>query len=314
MEPADNACTISVVIPVYRDASRAIEALESLGMQELPDGVGLDVVVVDDGSGDGTAELIKARAPDFARIIALPANRGRSKARNIGASHAKGRTIVFMDCDCSPVQPRFLQSHWDAINRGHAASTGHVTGIDGNFWDKYQRDSSARRARQHAQGIAFAGSSQNLAVSKDAFETIGGFDEDFLAYGFEDRDLLIRLSQQAGIAWTDTATVRHHDTLNLPGVCAKMMQAGETTGLRFACIHPQEYRALGYAAIDVRQHGWLRRLDKLVGVHIARLANATDGCLDCPWLPYRCKKAMVKLITALAYMRGTTLAEKPDAD
>jgi glycosyltransferase involved in cell wall biosynthesis len=305
-----DASVVSVVIPVYRDAERARGAVAAILGQALPAGTSLEIVVVDDGSGDGTAEQLARLDEPRMRLRALPHNVGRSAARNAGAMAAQGAALVFMDCDCLPVGDHFIAAHLRALQDA-VASTGRVTGDGTGFWDRYQREASMRRERQHATGVTYAGSSQNLAVRATAFAAIGGFDTGYRRYGFEDRDLLLRLGKQGRIAWAADAEVRHMDALTLKEVSQKMM-AGEHSSARFAHDHPEAYRALGYAALDARLHGWLRPAG-LVAAPIAKAAATSidrSGALE--RLPYPAARVLAKTVCAMAYLAGTSMPTPRD--
>src|ERR1700761_1696216 len=134
---------VSVIIPVYRDWQRATRLVEALERQTLSSGIELDIVVVDDGSNDqGSSNLFHQRQ---GLLVTLPENRGRAAARNIGFQAAKGSIIIFMDCDCLPADDDYINAHVRAISPGVVASTGHVFGLGGGFWDLYQQRASLRR-------------------------------------------------------------------------------------------------------------------------------------------------------------------------
>lgn len=297
---------ISVVIPVYRDGARAVAAAQALLRQCLPDDMSRQVVIVDDGSGDDTATTLSTINDSRVQVLILDQNQGRSAARNAGAQHARGETIVFMDCDCLPLDDTFLASHVDALSDDYVASTGSVTGTGGGFWDRYQRDASARRERQHRNGLSAAGSSQNLAVRKGAFERVGGFDTKYRHYGFEDRDLLLRFAEMGEIAWAQNNGVRHLDTLTLGAVSSKMIEAGEYTSGMFLERHSDAYRTLGYTALDVRHRRWLRPLAAAVGPLLPTLARSMEPVLHYKWVPYAVSKAAVKIISAASFCYGTS--------
>ncbi|MFN8017747.1 MAG: glycosyltransferase [Acidimicrobiales bacterium] len=90
---------------------------------------GLEVLVVDDGSGDGTGAAARAAGAD--RVIELPVNRGKGAAVRAGVLAASGRTIAFTDADLSyaPGQieglARAVEEGWDVVvgNRHHRDST-----------------------------------------------------------------------------------------------------------------------------------------------------------------------------------------------
>jgi glycosyltransferase involved in cell wall biosynthesis len=295
---------VSVVIPVYRDGTRALAAARAMAAQVLPAGMALEIVLVDDGSDDDTPALL-AREAAPARVLRLERNTGRSAARNAGAQAVTGTVVVFMDCDCLPTRADFLSAHLSALDRDAVASSGAVTGGGDGFWDRYQHEASLRRERQHAAGAPYSGSSQNLAVRKAAFEQVGGFDTGYRQYGFEDRDLLLRLAGLGRIAWTPEAVVRHLDTLSLAEVSRKMVEAGEHSSPRFAARHPDAYRALGYARLDARARPFLRLVAIPLDAMIAPLSRLLDGMLSGPALPYVVKALLVRLVTGASYLSGT---------
>lgn len=84
----------SVVIAAYNQRERLLEAIESVSRQTLP---AHEVIVVDDGSSDGTADAVRARYPDVQVIV--QENRGKGIARNHGAFVATGDWLCFLDHD-----------------------------------------------------------------------------------------------------------------------------------------------------------------------------------------------------------------------
>jgi dolichyl-phosphate beta-glucosyltransferase len=129
--PAPGEQRLSVIVPAYGEAA-AIGATVRRIRTELAavaeDG-GLEVVVVDDGSGDGTAAAARAAGAD--QVLEFPDNRGKGAAVRAGMLVATGRTLVFTDADLSyaPAQIERLldavESGWDVVvgNRHHEGST-----------------------------------------------------------------------------------------------------------------------------------------------------------------------------------------------
>ncbi|WP_079417027.1 glycosyltransferase family 2 protein [Thiomonas intermedia] len=114
--PIDPEALVSVVIPAYNACSTIAQTLDSLLAQTHRN---LDVVVVDDGSTDGTAEILEAYAGRV-RVI-RQANAGIAVARNVSVQAARGDYIALLDADdlCRPdriaMQLRYLQSHPDIL-------------------------------------------------------------------------------------------------------------------------------------------------------------------------------------------------------
>ena len=90
---------VSVIITAHDEAAFLGAAIDSVLAQELPAD---EILVVDDGSVDGTRAVMDARAaarPDVIRTITLPRNRGAPFARNTGAAQARGELLAFLDGD-----------------------------------------------------------------------------------------------------------------------------------------------------------------------------------------------------------------------
>lgn len=306
-----NAPTISVVIPCYRDAKRAGAAARAACSQGDVASIALEVIIVDDGSGLADNLLLQEDASrlDRVTVLSLPRNAGRSVARNAGAAAARGEYLLFMDSDCLPLG-NWASLHAATLANGAIASTGDVQGSgDSGFWDMYQRRASKRRARLHGAGADFAGSSQNLAVRRSAFREVGGFDEGYSRYGFEDRDLLARLAQLGPIRHEPDAIVAHQDHLCMLGTARKMRESAVHSSDRFRLQHPEAYRRLGYAAADVALKPWLWPLVPLARLCVEPMAKALDALERRGAVPFWIGAIVVKLVSALAYLDGTALRE-----
>lgn len=303
---------ISVIVPVFRNATSALDLVEVLLQQRLPADASLEIIVVDDGSADGSADLLREHENPQIRVVALPRNMGRAVARNMGANRASGEFLFFIDCDCRPQDRGFLSAHLDVLRGGYIASLGPVVsqGEAGAFWPRYQNDASLRRERQHSRGTMYSGTTANFAVLAGVYRQSSGFDPRYTRYGFEDRDLLVRLSRQGSLGWCSEARVTHLDNLTLSGVLEKMRLAGGASAALFAQDHPDAYRSLGFAALDVRLHPGLRPIATLTKP-LLLIAPVVDRLLGQRWIPYRAAKPIVKMLVALAYMQGTTLAPQP---
>jgi len=86
---------VSVIIPTHNRLPMLIEAIHSVLKQDFED---FELIVVDDGSTDGTAEEIR-KFGGRVKLLQHPENRGVSAARNKGILHAKGKYIAFLDSD-----------------------------------------------------------------------------------------------------------------------------------------------------------------------------------------------------------------------
>lgn len=115
--PAPGDLRLSVVLPAYRQEAVVGESVARVRAALAEVGDDLEVVVVDDGSGDDTAARAEAAGAD--RVVVHPVNRGKGAAVRSGAAVARGRTIAFTDTDLAydPAQILGLlaevESGWD---------------------------------------------------------------------------------------------------------------------------------------------------------------------------------------------------------
>ena len=89
---------VSVIIPTYNNGGVLARTLGALLTQTFPPNR-YEIVIIDDGSTDGTAEMVgRLRGPVAIRYVAQPKS-GRAAARNLGARVARGRVLLFLDSD-----------------------------------------------------------------------------------------------------------------------------------------------------------------------------------------------------------------------
>jgi glycosyltransferase involved in cell wall biosynthesis len=104
---------LSVLIPYYRDDPG--DLLAALDHQAKPLGDAVEMLVLDDGSGDDalarrTAETVSSMAA-AARLLRLAANEGRAKGRNRLMAQARAERLLFLDADMLPDRPSFLADY-----------------------------------------------------------------------------------------------------------------------------------------------------------------------------------------------------------
>ena len=108
---------ISVVIATHNQQERLRLVLAGLRGQTASD-VRFEVVIVDDGCSDGTAEMLDEVGRQMAlKVVRLRPNEGRCRARNRGVEAATGEFVAFLDGDALP-HPQWLQHHIEALEQG----------------------------------------------------------------------------------------------------------------------------------------------------------------------------------------------------
>jgi GT2 family glycosyltransferase len=226
---------VSVVVPTYNRAVSLGRLLGHLANCELPAG-GAEIVVVDDGSSDDTAEVV-ARSP-IDVVFIRQANAGAAAARNKGWRAARGAVIAFVDDDCVP-SPTWLVDLVEALDRepGWAAVGGAIEPLVDGMVARFVQ---AERLVGHGadeRGVRYLVTA-NAAFRRTALEAVGGFDEDFPAAAGEDTDLGFRLAA-AGMALGTTASalVLHDHRTSIRGLYRTYHRHGQARS-RLARAHP----------------------------------------------------------------------------
>jgi glycosyltransferase involved in cell wall biosynthesis len=242
---------VSVVIPA-RDEARTIgRTLEAVFAQESP-GIELEVLVVDDGSEDATAEVASGAG---ARVLRLDRRyRGGSPgaARNRGAAAATGDPVVFLDADCAPA-PGWLDALLDAHDRGEVVVGGALDAPPGlpatARCDHYCGSYHVHPERP--AGYVPNHTPANLSVRRDAFLEGGGFAERLpLADGHEELPWQARLARRgARIRFEPRAVVLHHNRSGLSNLLRRHYRWGysalEGKAATGACRWPWLYQRPG---------------------------------------------------------------------
>ena len=178
-ETPSNPPLVSVIMAAYNAAEHIGEALQSVLRQEWQP---LEVVVVDDGSTDGTAEIVRSY-PDV--LYVHQENQGPSAARNAAVEHSSGRFVANFDSDdlLPPTrvgdQARFLLAHPEV-----GAVFGRQEWINAPEW----------MARDSVYGDVDGIPLSSVMFRREVFFDLGGYDTSFV-HG-EDMDLLVRMRER----------------------------------------------------------------------------------------------------------------------
>lgn len=193
----------AVIIPTRGGAAKLHYPLDALEQQTEKD---FQVIVVCDGDIDDSAQVVenyKKRGNLNIDAIVFEENQGRSKALNAGHRAANAEILIRCDDDLEP-KPDYIAQHI----RYH--ETDHETGVIGLVHNKYP-DTPHARAYGHYRDQLFRKAAYarpqdehwnywnaNASLSKKMFEQIGGYDERYRLYGWEDVDMG-RMLHDAGV-------------------------------------------------------------------------------------------------------------------
>lgn len=183
----------TVVVPAHNAAATLGDCLRALLHQTFPREA-YEILVVDDGSTDNTAEVARALG---VRVLSQP-HRGAAAARNLGACHARGGILCFTDADCRPAQD------WLAELLLPFQADPEVAGARGVYRSE-QQEPLARlvqweyedryRRTEVFPRIDFV-DTYSAAYRTDLFLAQGGFDESFPGASVEDQEFSFRLAEQ----------------------------------------------------------------------------------------------------------------------
>jgi GT2 family glycosyltransferase len=194
---------VTVCVSTFQRADRLARLLEALAGQGVP---GLEVVVYDDASTDGTAALLtRWQQSDRLDLTVLrgAANRGPAYGRNAAWRAARAPLVLFTDDDCVPAEG------W-AREHVAAAGPGRVT-VGRTVPNPEQAANDGPFSRSLRMEDATRFETANVAYPRELLEELGGFDESFSRAAGEDTDLGFRaLAAGAQAAFVPTALV-HHD-------------------------------------------------------------------------------------------------------
>jgi GT2 family glycosyltransferase len=193
----------AVYIPNYNGAGRIGRALRSLRQQTRP----VDVVVVDNGSGDGSLELLREEFPEVA-VLALERNLGFGPALNRAVREHPADPLILLNDDAA-AGPRFVEALLDAAAEGAHS----VAGVMLQERAPELIDSAGVVADRTLMGFDYLHGEPLAAVAtaadplgptggaalydRAAFEAVGGFDERIFLY-YEDLDLALRIAARGG--------------------------------------------------------------------------------------------------------------------
>lgn len=223
----------SVIILIHNNASIIERCLITL--IEHCSKLVAEIIVVDNASTDGGAELVEKRFPDV-KLVRNPAN-GCSSGRNLGVKHSKGKYLVFFDSDqwfvgaASFIEARNILENNAAVgmigwNAGwFDATRSDLGGAIADYCPNRAMNSEALR-RGYRSDIGFLGTS-GLWMRRETFEAIDGFDTFYDPTCFEDTDICFQVRALGmEISFRDLSGIRHqpHQTTGASGGSKKYQE------------------------------------------------------------------------------------------
>jgi glycosyltransferase involved in cell wall biosynthesis len=231
---------VSILTPAYNSAAFIAETVESVLQQTWPD---FELLIVDDGSTDGTLDVARTAARGDSRVKSLSSRHGGpAVARNVGLEHANGRFLALLDSD-DVWEPQYLASQLSLLYRHPeiAIVSANVVSRGGPFDGTpfWPITSGTHELRTH-EPIAHEDAVTVFAVfCREVVERIGGFDPAYT--GNEDYDFWLR-AMDAGFRVLQNrallgryrrrpGSISSDEVRMLNGIIAVLESAGRMRGL-----------------------------------------------------------------------------------
>jgi len=205
--------TVSVIIPVYNRVNLIDRSINSVISQTYPIN---EIIVIDDGSNDGTYDLIKRNFPQVS--LQYQENKGVSNARNIGIKLAKSKWIAFLDSDDEWL-PKKVEEQINLLKTNFSFKICHTDEV----WIRNQvRVNPMKKHRKYGGDIynkclpLCVISPSSIIIHKDIFNDVGLFDEELPVC--EDYDMWLRICSKYSVLFLDQKLINkyggHDDQLS----------------------------------------------------------------------------------------------------
>jgi glycosyltransferase involved in cell wall biosynthesis len=309
---------VSVLVPAFNAARHLGTAIESVLTQTYP---ALEVVVVDDGSRDDTAQVAQRMAQRDRRVRVLrQTNKGVASARNAAIAASTGEYVAPLDAD-DVWYPTKVERQVARLE-----IEGRDTGLAYTWWDGID-ERGARQFRSHPWRVEGQIADALVALNvighasvplfrRASLEEVGGYDTTFQAagaHGVEDWDLSLRVAERSQVAVVPEYLAAYRQSSNSMGRHAERMQRSHALLLqRLRTRRPDVSETLlrwsrgqmcGYsAAVALRDGAVLRAVSLLVRGMMAR-----DTSLLSPWAIQHLVHRVLPAATPLA---GRLLARR----
>jgi len=214
--PSTSAVLVSIILPTHNREELLMRSLQSVLNQTCPD---FELIVVDDGSTDGTAEEIARLEDTRVRFVRLEENRGAGAARNVGIREANGRFLAFQDSD-DEWAPEKLEKQLRCLER-----QSEEVGVVYSDMERVEADGTVSYYRSPTvvpdclinadTGFyqVFGLGIQSTLIRRECFGRVHAFDERYRC--FEDLELFIRLSEHYRFHHLNEPLVRYHKTVGV---------------------------------------------------------------------------------------------------
>ncbi len=241
---------VSIVVPVHNQYAVTRRCLAAVAY--APTRVPFELIVVDDGSSDGTSEALAQEAPGV-QVLRHDYARGFNQACHSGVAAARGEFVVLLNNDTEPCC-RWLEELLDPFERWSDTGMtgaqliypdGRLQEAGGIVWGNGEPWNYGRGRNPHHPGVSYTRqvdyvSGAALAIRRETWSRLGGFSPEFSPAYYEDTDLAFKV-REAGyvVRYAPLAKVIHHEGLS----CGTDTNPETSEGLkRFQTLHAPQFQ------------------------------------------------------------------------
>lgn len=241
----------SVIIPTYQRRDLVAANVMALSRQVF-DG-GFEVVVVVDGSTDGTAEVLWALKMPFPLTVVEQPNQGSAAARNHGATLARAELFLFLDDDME-AHPRLLAEHDQSHREGAGAVMGHIPlhpdsppGVLASAVSTWAEKRAERLSKQGEEVRLEDMLTGQLSVGRDLFSELAGFDTRFrqqATSGNADTDFGFRVLRSGCPVVFNARAITWQKYIVTPRQYLRQWREVGRADVRYVRKHPDQFVAI----------------------------------------------------------------------
>ena len=220
---------LSIIIPAYNAERTLRDCLDSALDQDYGD---FEVIIVDNGSTDGTSDIISAFKSKSGRLKCLSeTTRARGAARNTGEKAAAGDIILMTDSDCVVPKDWVKKMIGPIINDGYNAVQGFEKSASKNFWSAHRDIKSGEKSKGIKEGLVIGKiDTKNFAIKRDVLRRIGYTARKY--FSGNDTELSVRLAKNnISVKFLPDVAVMHFHPDSLALVFRKQVYRAKWTAI-----------------------------------------------------------------------------------
>ncbi len=274
---------ISVVVPTYQRCAAIQRLLRALEHQTLRMDL-FEVIVVIDGSSDGTREQLDTFRTAYPLTPLWQSNQGRAAACNRGILAASGELIVILDDDMEP-PPDLLEAHLKLHQQIHCLAVVGAVPVQLDPSSPPVMKFIGEKFNQHLAKLSQPGYQLNLrdfysgnfSIPRSVLLDAGMFEAQFNAYGNEDLELFWKL-RKSGIKLIYSAeayAIQHYEK-DFPALAKDNLAKGKTS-LLFARLHPEVIPEIKLSTYDQESLKW--RVMRSALLFVSRIWKGTPDLI-----------------------------------